>query len=168
MTTALKTLIFTVIVPGTVAILIPYRILSSAVTRGTLAIDGFRHVGLLVIPIGALIYFWCAWDFTFAGKGTPLPIDPPVRLVVRGLYKYVRNPMYVGVLSLIGGQAIWFESIQLLAYAGLAFLFMHAFVMLYEEPALKRKFGESYTRYRDLVPQWIPRLSALTELKGEV
>lgn len=168
MTTALKTLIFTVIVPGTVAILVPYRILVAPGARGTLAIDCFRYFGLLVIPTGALIYFWCAWDFTFAGKGTPLPVDPPVRLVVSGLYKYVRNPMYVGVLSLIAGQAIWFESIQLLAYAGLAFLFMHAFVMLYEEPALKRKFGESYTRYRDSVPRWIPRLRALKELKGEV
>jgi len=168
MTTALKTLIFTVIVPGTVAILVPYRILSSPGASGTLAIVGFRYFGLLVIPVGALIYFWCAWDFTFAGKGTPAPIDPPKELVVRGLYKYVRNPMYVGVLSLIAGQAIWFESIQLLAYAAFAFLLMHAFVMLYEEQALKRKFGESYARYHDSVPRWIPGLGALRELKGEV
>ncbi len=164
MMTALKTMIFTVLVPGTVAVLIPYRIVSSAGARGTIAIGGLpyfvHYFGLAVIPIGALIYLWCAWDFTFAGKGTPAPIDPPKQLVVRGLYRYVRNPMYVGVLSLILGQAIWFESVHLIAYAGLAFLLMHAFVLFYEEPALKRKFGESYERYCETVPRWIPRVKA--------
>src|SRR5438045_2030067 len=106
---ALKTLIFTVLVPGTVAGLIPYRILSSAAENGTIAIGGVRYLGMVLIAIGAAIYFWCAWDFTFAGRGTPAPIDPPKHLVSRGLYKYVRNPMYVGVLTLILGQAIWFE-----------------------------------------------------------
>jgi protein-S-isoprenylcysteine O-methyltransferase Ste14 len=160
MMTALKTLIFTVFVPGTVAVLIPYRIVSSASAGRTVAIGSFHYLGLAVIPIGVLIYLWCAWDFTFAGKGTPAPIDPPKQLVVRGLYRYVRNPMYVGVLSMILGQAIWFESVHLIAYAGLAFLLMHAFVLFYEEPALKRKFGESYERYCETVPRWIPRVRA--------
>lgn len=158
--TALKTLIFTVIVPGTVAILIPYRIVASAGGRATIAQGPLHYFGLLMIPIGALIYFWCAWDFTIAGKGTPLPIDPPKQLVVRGLYRYVRNPMYVGVLSVILSQAIWFESAQLFAYAGIASLFMHAFVVFYEERALARKFGESYEQYRKAVPRWIPKVKA--------
>ena len=107
--------------------------------------------------IGAAIYFWCAWDFTFAGRGTPAPIDPPKRLVSRGLYKYVRNPMYVGVLTLIFAQAIWFESLQLIEYAALVFVLMHLFVLFYEKRALKRKFGESYEHSRETVPRWIPR-----------
>ena len=84
MVTVLKTLIFSVLVPGTVAIWIPYRILSSAGSRGTISIGGFRYFGLVVMTIGALIYFWCAWDFTFAGKGTAAPIDPPRELVGHG------------------------------------------------------------------------------------
>jgi protein-S-isoprenylcysteine O-methyltransferase Ste14 len=160
MVTALKTLIFTVLVPGSVAILIPYRIVLSTGARGPISTGSLHYFGLLVIPMGALIYLWCAWDFTFAGKGTPLPIDPPKQLVVRGLYRYVRNPMYVGVLTLIVGQGIWFESVRLIEYAGLAFALMHAFVYFYEEPALKRKFGEPYERYGEAVPRWIPGVRA--------
>jgi len=113
---------------------------------------------LVFILIGASIYLRCAWDFAFAGRGTPAPIDPPKELVVRGLYRYVRNPMYVGVLSVVVGQAIWFEARGLFAYAALCFLLFFAFVVLYEEPALRRKFGESYERYCNEVPRWIPRL----------
>jgi protein-S-isoprenylcysteine O-methyltransferase Ste14 len=158
---AFKTLIFTIFVPGTVAVWIPAILLSSPGARGSMNLDGFRYIGLSGILIGASIYLWCAWDFTFAGKGTPAPIDPPKRLVVRGLYNYVRNPMYVGVLTLILGQAGWFECLPVLEYATLAFLLMHAFVMLYEEPALARKFGETYAQYRETVPRWIPRLRTI-------
>src|SRR6266496_2925170 len=101
---AIKTLIFTVLVPGTVAVWIPYRLVSSPGTRGSIPLSNFRYAGLAAMLTGALIYLWCAWDFTFAGKGTPAPIDPPKKLVDRSLYKYVRNPMYIGVLSLVLGQ----------------------------------------------------------------
>src|SRR6185369_2230852 len=154
---ALKTLIFTVLVPGTVAIWIPYRILSPAGSRVAISIGAFRYFGFVVMTIGALIYFWCAWDFTFAGKGTPAPIDPPRELVVKGLYRYVRNPMYVGVLSVVLGQAIWFEALRLFEYAGLVLVLFTTFVLIYEEPALKRKFGASYKQYCERVPRWIPR-----------
>jgi len=155
---ALKTLIFTVLVPGTVAVWIPYRLVSAPGAIGSLPLGDFRYTGILAILIGASIYLWCARDFTFAGKGTPAPIDPPKELVVRGLYRYVRNPMYVGVLSVIVGQAVWFESRVLFGYAGLVFLCFFAFVLLYEEPVLRHKFGESYERYRNTVPRWIPRM----------
>ena len=102
---AIKTLIFTVVVPGTIAVLIPQWLLSPAGARGSLALGISRYLGLLLILAGVLIYLRCAWDFTFAGRGTPAPIDPPKDLVVQGLYKYVRNPMYVGVLSTVIGQA---------------------------------------------------------------
>lgn len=155
--TALKTLIFTVLVPGTVAVLVPYRLVSSPTARATLAIGSFRYLGAVLIAIGVLIYLWCAWDFTFAGKGTPAPIDPPKELVVRGLYRYVRNPMYVGVLSILLGEAVAFEASVLFEYAGLVFLGFFAWVLIYEEPALRRKFGTSYKQYCRTVPRWIPR-----------
>ncbi len=161
--TALKTLIFTVLVPGTVAVLLPYRLASSPAARGSLPLGSLRYFGFVLIVAGALIYLWCAWDFTFAGKGTPAPLDPPKELVVRGLYKHVRNPMYIGVLSLVLGQAVWFEAVTLFAYAGLVFLLFNAFVFFYEEPALKRKFGDSYKRYCQTVPRWLPRLRRLPD-----
>ena len=118
----------------------------------------FRYLGVVPILIGASIYFWCAWDFTFAGKGTPAPIDPPKELVVRGLYRYVRNPMYVGVGSVLVGEALLFQSLALVAYAGAGLLAVSLFVLFYEEPALTRKFGDSYRRYREAVPRWIPNI----------
>lgn len=152
----LKTLIFTVVVPGTVTVLVPYRLLSSAAARPAMEMSGLRYFGLAPILLGALIYFWCAWNFTFTGKGTPAPIDPPKEMVVKGLYRFVRNPMYIGVLSLLLGEAVLFESRLLLEYAGWVFLGFYLFVLLYEEPALRRIFGESYQRYCDAVPRWLP------------
>jgi len=108
--------------------------------------------------LGAAIYFRCAWDFAFAGRGTPAPIDPPKELVVKGLYRYTRNPMYIGVLTLLFGEAVFFASRQILIYAGVVFLIFHLFVMLYEEPALRRKFGDSYQRYCSAVPRWFPKI----------
>src|SRR5574341_1803782 len=145
--TALKTLLFTVIAPGTVTVYFPYLLLSSPTAPPPWQFGMFRYIGLPLVLLGASIYFWCAWDFTFAGSGTPAPIDPPKELVVKGLYRYVRNPMYVGVLLVLLGEAFFFASLQLLGYAGLVFLAFHLFVVLYEEPALRRQFGETYQRY---------------------
>ncbi|MFY9570940.1 MAG: isoprenylcysteine carboxylmethyltransferase family protein, partial [Blastocatellia bacterium] len=89
----------------------------------------------------------------------PAPFDPPKKLVVRGLYKYVRNPMYVGVLSLVLGEALWFESRVLFLYLALVFFVFFAFVIFYEEPVLERKFGDSYRAYTKTVPRWLPRIS---------
>lgn len=155
--TALKTLLFTILVPGTVAVFIPLSLLNSASASGTVPVGSLRYGGLVLLGIGLVIYLWCAWDFTSAGKGTPAPIDPPKNLVIRGLYKYVRNPMYVGVLCVVLGQAIWFESRILFGYAALVFMLFNAFVLLYEEPALRQKFGDTYRQYCSLVPRWIPR-----------
>lgn len=152
----LKTLIFTLIVPGTVTVLIPCWLLSSRSAPPAPWIGIFRYFGVLPMLLGASIYLWCAWDFTFAGRGTPAPIDPPKELVARGLYRYVRNPMYVGVLSILFGEALFFESRTLFGYAAIAFVFFYLFVVFYEEPVLAQKFGESYQRYRQTVPRWIP------------
>jgi protein-S-isoprenylcysteine O-methyltransferase Ste14 len=156
--TALKTLLFTVIVPGAATVYIPYWLLASPSARASLPIGNFRYWGLIPVLLGAAIYCWCAWDFTFTGRGTPAPIDPPKELVVKGLYRCTRNPMYVGVLALLFGEAVFFASWQLFIYAGVVFLIFHLFVMLYEEPALRRKFGGSYERYCETVPRWVPKI----------
>jgi len=156
--TLIKTLIFTILAPGTVTILIPRWLLASSPGAERFDIGVLRFLGVVPILLGVSIYLWCAWDFTFAGKGTPAPIDPPKELVARGLYRYVRNPMYVGMTSVLIGEALLFQSLALLAYAGTVLLVFHLFVVLYEEPALRRKFGDSYRRFLDTVPRWIPRI----------
>ncbi|HZE70234.1 MAG TPA: isoprenylcysteine carboxylmethyltransferase family protein [Pyrinomonadaceae bacterium] len=153
--TLLKTLMFTIVVPGSVTILIPLWLLSLR-SSAPMQIGILRYLGAIPILLGASIYLWCAWDFTFAGRGTPAPIDPPKELVVRGLYRYVRNPMYVGVVSILFGEALFFESRTLFEYAAIVFIFFYLFVVLYEEPILTRKFGESYRNYCKTIPRWIP------------
>lgn len=151
----LKTIIFTFIVPGTVTVLVPYWLLSSR-SAPAMNFGLVRFLGVLPILLGTSIYFWCAWVFTFAGRGTPAPIDPPKKLVVRGLYRYVRNPMYLGILSILFGEALLFGSIRLFEYAAVAFTFFYLFIVVYEEPVLKQKFGEAYQTYCQTVPRWLP------------
>jgi protein-S-isoprenylcysteine O-methyltransferase Ste14 len=156
--TLLKTLIHAILALGTLTILVPRLLLFSPIGVHRVDLGIFRFLGVAPILIGALIYLWCAWDFTFAGKGTPAPIDPPRELVVRGLYRYVRNPMYVGLGAVLIGEALLFQSPALAAYAGIALLSFGLFVVFHEEPALTRKFGDSYRRYREAVPRWIPAI----------
>ena len=153
----LKTAIFTVFVPGTVAGWVP---------RWVLGVDRWRHpaseglvrwISIAVIAAGAAVYLWCAWDFAVTGLGTPAPIDPPKSLVARGLYRHVRNPMYVGVLTALLGQTLLFRSGALLATTLGIWTLMHLFVVVVEEPILARKFGASYGAFRRTVPRWIPR-----------
>jgi protein-S-isoprenylcysteine O-methyltransferase Ste14 len=155
----LKTLVFTVLVPGTVAGYIPYVLRGRTFQPATAAL---ALLGGVPLAAGLAVYLWCAWDFATAGRGTPLPLDAPRRLVVRGLYRFVRNPMYVGVLLVILGQAILFASTTTLWYAVAVAVFFQSFVIFYEEPALFGRFGESYADYRTRVPRWIPRLSRKT------
>ena len=153
----IKTIIFTFFIPGTVTVLIPYWLLSSRTAPAPMQLGVCRYFGALSVLIGAAIYGWCAWDFTFAGRGTPAPSDPPKELVVRGLYRYMRNPMYVGILSILLGEAFLFASRRLFEYTAAMFLLYFLVVVLYEEPTLRSKFGESYRRYCASVPRWIPR-----------
>src|SRR5262249_54794971 len=131
----LKTLIFTIIAPGTVAVLIPRWLLQAGPTQPT---SPLRYLGLIPLLIGAAVYFWCSWDFATVGRGTPAVIDPPKTLVARGLYRFVRNPMYVGVFSILLGEAALFASATLLEYAAIVFLIFYLFVVFYEEPTLRK------------------------------
>ncbi len=153
--TALGSLLFLLIAPGTVAFYIPLALLrgGTQIETGLLA-----YLAFPLWAVGGIILLWCFWDFTFKGRGTPAPIDPPKELVATGFYRYVRNPMYVGILLILLGHFLWFKAIVLIVYAVLVFLAFHSFVTLYEEPTLKRKFGGSYEEYLKRVPRWIPRL----------
>jgi protein-S-isoprenylcysteine O-methyltransferase Ste14 len=153
--TLLKTLIFTIVVPATVTIYLPYSLMPP---RHAPPDSNFRYLGLFPILVGVGIYCWCAWDFAISGRGTPAPIDPPKELVARGLYRHVRNPMYVGVMSILLGEAVFFASRFMITYSLIVFVGFNLFVLLYEEPTLRRKFGESYERYCRAVPRWLPRL----------
>ena len=150
----LNTILFTIIVPGTVAGYIPFRIVGgfSRVTPGALSLFGG-----LVLAVGAGIYFRCAWEFAVRGLGTPAPIAPTKYLITTALHRYVRNPMYIGVALVILGEAALFRSPYLVVYAALMLSIAHIFVVAYEEPALHRQFGESYDEYRRTIPRWIPR-----------
>jgi protein-S-isoprenylcysteine O-methyltransferase Ste14 len=117
----------------------------------------FAYLAFPLWLLGGVMVLWSFWSFLVQGRGTPAPIDPPKELVATGFYKYVRNPMYVGVLLILIGHFLWFGFWSLLAYAGLAWLATHLFVTLYEEPTLKRKFGAAYEDYLKRVPRWIPR-----------
>src|SRR5262249_34037730 len=153
---ALRSLFFTILVPGTVTVLIPYLIVS---WRGGAVPDPWgapQYLSLVPIGMGVAILLWCIWDFARVGRGTLAPIDPPRALVVQGLYRCVRHPMYVGFLVLLVGEAALFESLALLWYSVGWFVVIHLVVVLYEEPALRRRFGESYDRYCWSVPRWIP------------
>jgi protein-S-isoprenylcysteine O-methyltransferase Ste14 len=108
---------------------------------------------------GALIYLWCAWDFSVKGLGTPAPIGAPKYLVVNGLYRFVRNPMYVGVACLIAGQSIARSSVATLYYLSIFLICVNLFILFYEEPHLRRAFGEQYEDYCRNVPRWIPRIT---------
>ena len=125
-------------------------------TAGSIA-TAARYLALGPLVAGTSTYLWCLWDFATFGRGTPAPIDAPKRLVVRGLYRYVRNPMYIGVLLVVIGWALYFASSVLLGYTAAIGLAFHLFVALYEEPALRKAFGAEYERYSSEVNRWVPR-----------
>lgn len=153
----LRSIFFTFLLPGTVTVVIPRWIISSR-RAGIFSNDhAVRYFGFPLIAIGAAGLLWCIWEFFAEGRGTLAPVDPPKYLVVRGLYRYVRNPMYVAVVTILIGEAIFFMSLPVLIEAGVFIVLASLFVMCYEEPTLRRQFGESYERYSQTVGRWIPR-----------
>jgi len=153
--TALKSLLFLIVAPGTVAGYIPLVLLRQG---SRLETGLFAYLALPLWALGGAILLWSFWNFLNEGRGTPAPIDPPKELVATGFYRYVRNPLYVGILAMILGHFLWFGYWNLLMYAIVVFVAFHTFVSYYEEPTLKRKFGTAYEDYQKKVPRWIPRL----------
>jgi protein-S-isoprenylcysteine O-methyltransferase Ste14 len=152
-TLLLKNLVFTIVAPGTVGVLVPLLL---AGDRSSARGAGLT-IALMLFALGASIYVWCLWDFASFGRGTPAPIDAPKRLVVRGLYRFTRNPMYLGVLTVILAWAVFYRAPRLVVYAGFVFACFHAFIRLYEEPHLTREFGGEYSAYVAEVGRWLPR-----------
>ena len=150
--------IFFVLAPGVVAGIVPWLVTGWEVAR---PVTWYRVVlaagGLLLITAGLAVLIHAFARFVREGRGTPAPVAPTAELVVGGLYRYVRNPMYVAVVAIIGGQALVFGRPLLLAYAAAVWTAMAAFVRWYEEPILARTFGTGYDAYRAAVPAWWPR-----------
>ena len=153
--TALRSFLFLIVAPGMVAGYIPLALLRQGpqIETGILA-----YLAFLFWVVGGIILLWSFWNFFAQGHGTPAPVDPPRELVAVGFYRYVRNPMYVGVLAIIIGHFLWFGYWHLLIYAIIVLLAFHTFVIYYEEPTLKRIFGVAYEEYVKRVPRWIPKI----------
>jgi protein-S-isoprenylcysteine O-methyltransferase Ste14 len=118
-----------------------------------------RAAGIAVMALGSVVALACVATFVVRGRGTPVPFDPPREFVAVGLYRYVRNPMYLGGAAMLVGWGLYLRSLSVLLFALPWFLLAHLFVVRYEEPALKRKFGAAYSEYLRTVPRWIPRRS---------
>lgn len=151
--------IFLLLAPGTVAGLIPWWISGWHLHAPFLGFAGFRVVGVILIAAGLAVLLESFARFAFQGVGTPAPVFPTMHLVVKGFYRFVRNPMYVAVVSLILGQALLLGSRHILEYAVIAWAVTHFFVLTYEEPTLQRSFGAEYEAFCAHVPRWIPRLT---------
>lgn len=153
----LKNIVFTILIPGTVAVYIPLWIAPAGSNLFTSGWDLKKLIATLVLLSGIVICLWSLRDFAVHGRGTPAPFDPPKWLVTRGFYRYVRNPMYVGVLTTIFSWALLFSSFGIFFYGIAVGLLFHLFVVLVEEPSLKKRFGKSYTHYCEGVGRWVPR-----------
>jgi protein-S-isoprenylcysteine O-methyltransferase Ste14 len=147
---------FTVIAPLMAAGGIPALVLW--LTDASIAPVPLLVVGAVLAALGIAVYLWTVFDFITRGRGTPNPYDAPRELVVSGLYRVVRNPMYVGVVSATAGVAAMFGSVVVLAYAAALLIAFHLRVIVYEEPTLARVFGASWESYRRRVPRWLPRV----------
>jgi protein-S-isoprenylcysteine O-methyltransferase Ste14 len=148
--------VFFVVAPGVVAGLAPWWI-SRRGAQSTILPWPARILGAVLITAGALALLDSFARFALQGSGTPAPVFPTRRLVVKGWYRYVRNPMYVAVVTVILGQSLLLGDARLLAYAALVWLAFHLFVVVYEEPALRAKYRGDYEQFSTSVPRWIPR-----------
>ena len=142
---------------GLVLVFVPARVLSWSGMAQPEQIGAAQAGGMLLTAAGGAVALWCVLAFALIGRGTPAPFDPPRRLVSRGPYRLVRNPMYIGAGFALAGAALFYQSLPLLGYTGLFFLATHLFVVLYEEPALRRSFGQEYAAYCQTVRRWWPR-----------
>jgi len=155
---AFRAITYSTLFIGLLLIYLPTRVLSwSGIVRPA-AIAAPQIIGLIVGSVGALIALWCIFTFALIGRGTPAPFDPPRLLVIRGPYRFVRNPMYIGAGLSLAGAALFYESVPLLVYGVIFLLASHLFVLSYEEPTLRRIFGSEYEAYCHRVRRWWPRV----------
>ena len=150
----LKVALFTVVMPGSVAVLVPFLLGGDRIVAG----GAWLGLAVCLFALGIAIYLRAVWDFAKIGQGTPAPIDAPKRLVVRGIYRYSRNPLYVAMLIVVAGWAALFGTAVPLAYAAGLFVLYSLVIRFHEEPHLAREFGDEYAAYTQQVGRWLPRL----------
>ena len=148
----LGTIVFVAAVPGSVVVLVPWWLSGGRVAGTTLGIV----VGMAMIVAALPLFVSFCSRFVWEGRGTPAPIAPTQHLVVGGPYRWVRNPGYVAVTTILVGEALFYGSLLLLLWAAVAWIAFNFFVVLYEEPTLQRRFGPAYETYMEHVPRWIP------------
>jgi protein-S-isoprenylcysteine O-methyltransferase Ste14 len=153
---ALRSLLWTVLLPGVVAGYVPWRYFGLSTAQITWS-DPLDVLGVALAAGGILLLAACIFEFARSGRGTLSPVDPPRHLVVRGLYRYVRNPMYLAVTIILLGEASVIRSLDLVIYWTAFFAAANLFVIGYEEPYLRSRFGVSYETYTNQVGRWIPR-----------
>jgi protein-S-isoprenylcysteine O-methyltransferase Ste14 len=156
----LGSLVFLLIAPGFFAAVVPWWITRWQLQPALLGIRSLRVVGTLLIVAGIPPLLDSFARFAWEGLGTPAPVFPTKHLVVTGFYRHVRNPMYVGITAVIFGQGLLFGSLRVLEYSLALWLCAYLFVLFYEEPKLRRSFGDEYCEFRNNVPRWIPRVSS--------
>jgi protein-S-isoprenylcysteine O-methyltransferase Ste14 len=145
-----RALVAFLVMPGTVAFVVPVLLAPQPGPRADV-----RWLGFVPLVLGSFLLLWCVRDFYVTGKGTLAPWSPPRHLVTTGLYRWSRNPMYVAVLVILSGWALWFVSRGLAVYAVAVGIAFHLRVVLYEEPWLARTHGDAWEQYRERVPRWI-------------
>ncbi len=161
-TAALGSALFLLLAPGTLTVLLPWWITGWHARPAPAGWVAAQVVGALLVLAGASFVVSAFVRFVREGLGTPAPVAPPTRLVVGGVYRYVRNPMYLAVTAIVVGEALLLYQPSLLLVAAIGLGAMVGFVRLYEEPALAKRFGGEYEQYRNAVPGWWPRLRPWT------
>lgn len=154
---ALRSVLWALLVPGLFAGYVPWRFFGLSRVRLD-PLNPAHVLGHVCIALGTVLLVMCIWEFARRGRGTLSPVDPPRQLVVQGLYRYVRNPMYLSVTTIVLGELFLTRSPGLLLYWAIWFLVVNLFVIGYEEPTLRRRFGSSYETYAQQVGRWLPRL----------
>jgi protein-S-isoprenylcysteine O-methyltransferase Ste14 len=152
----LRAALFALLLPGTVLVGMPLWLWSLDGPAADLGLAA-QVVGVPLLVVGVAALAWCIWDFAQRGRGTLAPVDPPRFVVRSGLYRVVRNPMYVAVLTTLAGEALVAGHLLIAGWALAVAAAVHTFVVLYEEPALRQQFGGDYLAYCDAVPRWLPR-----------
>ena len=152
----LRSVLVALVVGGTLLVLVPAYLLE---LQGgpTIAAVPLAVLGCVLVLAGLLVAFWSTQELAMIGRGTPNPLDPPRELVTSGPYRYVRNPMALGFVTVLLGEAALFRSTALLVYAAIAFCAIHLLVVVHEEPAHRRRFGPAFDAYCRQAARWIPR-----------
>ena len=154
----IRTVTYSVLFIGLLLVFLPAQLLARAGITPPATFGLLQGLGLITAICGGTLALWCILTFVIIGQGTPAPFDPPRRLVIRGPYAFVRNPMYIGAGLALAGAALFYRSLALLVYTVIFLLITHLFVILYEEPTLRRTFGNDYASYCQEVRRWLPHI----------